>query len=187
MQKRINQRIVILIDFHSLRLVGTAQRWHLGIVLLAVLGDGLVVDMRLEALVEVVCACARNNDGEDEKENGQDGESGQRFPRRQVLFLAGRARDEHADELEKEVAECDEVEDDDNDHANDRLATDPESSGEEEEEGDDQGDGGEGGFELLGVLDDDKELDGEGKEEEEVELEHGNVNLVLMLAEARGK
>lgn len=66
-----------LVNLHSLGLVGAAERWHLSVVWLAVLGDGLVIDMGFEALVEVVCACACNNDGTDKEENGEDGKSGQ--------------------------------------------------------------------------------------------------------------
>ena len=83
----------------------------------------------------------------------------------------------HANELEEEVGERNEVDNDTAYHACNRFAADPEGSSEEQEEGDDQRKGGEDLFNHGRLLYDDKELDCESQEEEEVELEQGNVNL----------
>ena len=133
--------------------------------------------MRLEALVEVVCTHTGHNNGEDKKEDGQDGKGSQGLARWLVVALAPVGGDVHADQLEEEVAHGDEVEDDDDNHAGERLATDPPGGEEEQEEGDGEGSRGETLLEFLGLLDDDKELDCEGEEEEEVELQEGDVNL----------
>jgi hypothetical protein len=169
------------INLHPLARCGSAYRWHLGVVGLAVVLNGLVVDVRLEALVKIVCAHACNNDGENEKENSEDGKGGQRLARGLVVVLAVKVGNVHAHELEQEVGHGDEVDDDDGNHASNRFASDPPSGEEEEEEGDDQGDGSEGEFDRFCVFDDNEELHGEGEEEEEVELEEGDVNLRLLV------
>jgi hypothetical protein len=166
-----------LVDLHSLTWCGPAYRWHLGVVCLAVIFDRLVVDVGLEALAEVVCAHACNDNGEDEEENGEHGEGGQGLARWLVVVLAVQVGNVHADELEQEVRHGDEVHNDDRNHARDGFATDPPRSEEEKKEGDDQGDSGQGEFNGLGVFDDNQKLDGEGEEEEEVELEEGDINL----------
>lgn len=143
------------INLHSLPWCRSAYRWHLGVVRLAVVLDRLVVDVGLEALVEVVCAHARNDDGEDEKENGEYGEGGQRLACRLVVVLAVEIGNVHANELEQKVGHGDEVYDDNGNHAGNRFAADPPGGEEEEEKGNNQGDGGEGKFDRLGVLDDD--------------------------------
>jgi hypothetical protein len=165
-----------LVNLHALRALRALDRRHLGPVGL-VAGRRLFVHVRLQALVEVVCAHARHDNGEEQQQDRQNGEYRQRLARGLVLFLAARARNVHADELEEEVGEGDEVDEDDDNHAGDRLAADPEGGGEEQEEGDDEGDGRQGELDRGGVLDDDEELDGEGEEEEKVKLEQGNVNL----------
>lgn len=77
-----------LINLHSLAWRRTADRGHLRVVCLAVVLDGLVVDVWLEPLVEVVCAHAGNDDGTNEQKDGQDSKGGQRFARRLVVFLS---------------------------------------------------------------------------------------------------
>jgi hypothetical protein len=131
----------------------------------------------LEALAKVVCAHACNDNGEDEKENGEHGEGGQGLARWLVVALAVKVGNVHADELEQEVRHGDEVYHDNRNHARDGLATNPPCGEEEEEEGDGQGDSSKGELNGLGVPNDNQKLDGEGKEEEEVELEESNVNL----------
>lgn len=133
--------------------------------------------MRLEALVKIVCAHARDDNGEDQQHDGENGESSQGLARRLVVFLTVEVGNVHADELEEEVGHGNEVHDDDDNHAGNGLAADPPGGGEEEEEGDDERDSGKSNLDILGLFDDDKELDGEGEEEEEVELEEGDVNL----------
>jgi hypothetical protein len=164
-------RSINLINLHPLSRRRSTDRWHLGVVRLAVVLDRLVVDVGLEALVEVVCAHARNNDCEDEQEDCEHCKSSQRLAGRLVVVLAIQVGNVHADELEQEVAHGNKVNDDNGDHAGNGLATDPPGSEEEEEEGNDQGNGGEGELDRLGVLDHDQELHGEGKEEEEIELQ----------------
>jgi len=137
--------------------------------------------VRLEPLVEVVRAHARDDNGEHEENNGERGKSGERLLGWLVFLLAVEAGNVHADELEEEVAQGDEVDDDDGDHAGDGFAADPPGGEEEQEEGDDEGDGGEGRLNCARVLDDDEELYGEGEEEEEVELEEGDVDLGMLV------
>jgi len=184
---RMNQKVVNfgytkiavcrLVNLHALRSGRPAYRWHLGVVRLAILLDRLVVDVRLEALVEVVCAHAGDNNGEDEQEDGEHSEGSQGLACWLVVLLAVEVGNVHADELEQEVAHGDEVYDDDGDHASDGFTSDPPSGREQEEEGYDQGDGREGSFDWGRLLDDNEELDCEGEEEEEVELEESDVNL----------
>jgi hypothetical protein len=166
-----------LINLHSLPRRRPAYRWHLGVVCFTVVFDRFVVDVGLEALVEVVCAHASNDDGEDKKQNSEYGKGSQGLACWHVIVLAVEVGNVHADELEQEVGHGDKVHDDDSNHAGDRFATDPPCGEEEQEEGDDQCDGGEGEFDRLGVADDDQELHCKCKEEEEVELEQSNVNL----------
>jgi hypothetical protein len=175
------------VNLHPVARWRSANRGHFGVVCLAVVLDGLVTDMGLEALVEVVCAHACNDDCEDEKKNGEDGESSQRLARRLVVVLSVDVGNVHADELEQEVGHGDEVDDDNGDHASHRLATDPPRSEEKEEEGNDQGDGGEGKFNGLGVFDDHEKLHGKGEEEEKVELQEGNVNLILLVMQPKSE
>lgn len=70
-------------------------------------------------------ADARRDDGDDEEQDGKDGEARQRLARWPVVLETRRIGGVHADELEEEVAQSDEVEDDDDDHAGDGLAADP--------------------------------------------------------------
>lgn len=88
----------------------------------------------------------------------------------------------HAYELEEEVRQGDEVDNNNDNHAGDGFATDPECSQEKKNEGDHEGGSGEAKLDLASVLHNNEELDGKGKEEEEIELEKGNVNLRIMLA-----
>lgn len=133
--------------------------------------------MGLQSLVEVVCADARNDNGHEKQDNRQNGKRGQRLAGGLVVFLSVQVRNVHADELEQEIGERDEVDNDATDHACNGLATDPESRREEQEERDDECGGGENFFHRGCLLNHDQELDCERKEEEEVELEQGNVNL----------
>jgi hypothetical protein len=136
--------------------------------------------VRLQALVEVVSADARNNDGHQQQDDSEDGEGSQRLPGRLVVFLSRAVCNVHADELEEEVRQRNEVDNDTGDHAGNRLAADPESSREEQEECYDQSGGGEDNFDCGGLLDDDEELNGEGKEEEEVEFEKRDIDLEVL-------
>jgi hypothetical protein len=172
------------INLHSLAGRRSAYRGHFRVVCLAVILDGLVVDMRFEALVEVVCAHARDNDGHDEKENGEHGESGQRLARRLVVNLAVEIGNVHADELEQKVGHGDEVDDDNGNHTSHRLATDPPGGEEEEEKGNDQGDGGKSKFDCLCVFDHNEKLHSKCEKEEEVEFQKGNVNLITSVMQA---
>jgi hypothetical protein len=167
----------VLINLHPLRRRRSANRWHLRVVILAVVCERRVVNVGLEALVEVVCAHARDDDGKDEEDDGECGEGSQGLLRRLVVLLAVEGGDVHADELEQEVAQGDEVDYDDGDHSGDGLATYPPSGKEQQEEGYDKGGGGECDLDFGRLVDDDEELDCEGEEEEEVELEQSNVNL----------
>ena len=164
-----------LIDFHPLRWRWPAQGGHFVGSLVGL--DGFAVDMGLEALVEVVGAYACRADGDEKEQDGQNGKRGQRLAGGFVVLLADAIGDVHADELEEEVGQGDKVDEDDDNHAGDGFAADPEGGREEKEKGDDEGDAGEGELESFGVVDDDEELNGEGEEEEEVEFEKGNVNL----------
>ena len=175
-----------LINLHSLPRGRSADGWHLGVVCLAVVLDGLVVDMGLESLVEVVRAYACDHDGKNEQENGEHSKGGQRLARRLVVFLAIQVGNVHADELEQEVGHGNEVDDDNSNHAGNRLAADPPGGEEEEEKGDDQGDGGQSELDCLCVLDDDEKLDCKRKEKEEVKLEERNVNLRKSVVYVRG-
>ena len=104
--------------------------------------------MRLQALVEVVGAQACCNNGDDEQEDCENGKGSQRLAGWLVVLLAVCIGDPHSDELEQEVAQGNEVDDDNEDQ-----------------------------FNGLCVFDDDQKLDGEGQKEEEVKLEEGDVNL----------
>ena len=126
--------------------------------------------MRLQSLVEVVCADARNDDSHEEQDDCQNGKRGQRLPGRLVVFLAIKVRDIHADKLEEEVGQRNEVDDNTTDHACNRFAADPESGSEEQEEGDDECGGCEDDFDCGRLLDDNQELDCESQEEEKVKL-----------------
>lgn len=136
--------------------------------------------MGLEALVEVVCAHACDDDGKDKQDDGEHSKGSQGLARWYVVLLAVEVRDVHTDELEQEVAHGDEVDNDDSDHAGNGFAAHPPSGGEQEEEGDNEGDTREGGLDLGSLLNDDEELDSEGEEEEEVELEERDVDLELL-------
>lgn len=133
--------------------------------------------MRLQTLVEIVCADASHDDGDNDQEDGEDGEARQGFAGGLVVIQAGLVGGVHAHQLKQKVRQCAEIDDDDGNHANDRLAPHPKRGEEEEHEGYDQGGSCEALFDGLGVVHDDEELYGEGEEEEEVELEEGDVNL----------
>lgn len=138
--------------------------------------------MGLQTLVEIVRADACNHDGDQHKQDGQDGETRQTLPGRLVILEASGIGGIHSDELEEEIAERDEVDEDDDDHARNGLAADPVGGQEKENEGDGQRGGRQRKLGGGGILDDDKELHGEGEEEEEIELEKSNVNLSQRLA-----
>lgn len=141
--------------------------------------DFALLNVRFEALVEVLRANARGDDGGDQQQDGDDGEDGQGFARWQVLgdFLRV-AFVVHAHEFEDEVGHRGEVDDD-----HDRLADVGFTAGDEggeEEEAYCHWDGDDGEVELeVGEVgaDDDEELHGESKEEEEIEFEEGDVDL----------
>lgn len=173
--------VVQLVDLHPLVGLRSLDRWHLGTVRL-VARHRLLVNVGLQALVEVVCADARNDDGHEKQDDGENGKRCQRLPGGLVVFLAIQIRDIHANELEEEVGECNEVDKDTAYHAYNRFAADPEGSSEEQEEGDDQSKGSENLLDRGCLLDDDQELDCESQEEEEVELEQGNVDLANVRA-----
>ena len=124
-----------------------------------------------------MCADARNDDRDEEQYNRQNGKRSQRLASRLVVLLAQAVCDVHTDELKEEVRQSNKVDNDTDNHAYDRFATHPESGGEEQKEGDDQGRGCEDDFDCRGLLNDDEKLNREGKEEEEIELEKGDVNL----------
>jgi hypothetical protein len=88
----------------------------------------------------------------------------------------------HAYELEEEVRQSDEVDNDNDNHAGDGFATNPECGQEKKNKGDHKGGSGETELDFASVFHDNEELDGEGEEEEEVELEKCNVNLRIMSA-----
>jgi len=165
-----------LVNLHPLVWLRSGYRWHLRAVCL-VARHRLLVDVRLEALVEVVCADARNDNGHEEQDDGQNGKGGQRLAGWLVVLLAVQVCDVHADELEEEVGKRDEIDDDAAHHAGNRFAAHPKGSGKEQEKGDDEGGRSEDDLNRGSLFDDDEELDCEGEEEEEVELEQGNVNL----------
>lgn len=173
--------VVQLVDLHPLVGLRSFDRWHLGTIRL-VACHRLLVNMWLQALVEVVCADARNDDGHEKQDDGENGKRCQRLPGGLVVFLAIQIRNIHANELEEEVGERNEVDKDTAYHAYNGFAADPEGSSEEQEEGDDQGKGSEDLLDRGCLLDDDKKLDCESQEEEEVELEQGNVNLANVRA-----
>ena len=133
--------------------------------------------MRLQALVEVVGAQACCNNGDDEQEDCENGKGSQRLAGWLVVLLAVCIGDPHSDELEQEVAQGDEVDDDNADHTSNGLAADPPRGKEQKKESDNEGGSGEDQFNGLCVFDDDQKLDGEGQKEEEVKLEEGDVNL----------
>lgn len=133
--------------------------------------------MGLEALVEVVCAYTSDNNGKEKEKNGEDSKSSQRLARWPILGLTVKIGNVHANELEQEVAEGNEIENDDGNHASNRLAAHPPSCEEEKEKRDDEGRSSKSQFDSLCVFDDDKELHSEGQEEEEIKLEYGDVNL----------
>ena len=133
--------------------------------------------MGLQTLVEVVRADTRNNDGEEEQEDRENGECSQRLAGWLVVLLAVCIGDPHSDELEQEVAQGNEVDDDNADHTSNGLAADPPRGKEQKKESDNEGGSGEDQFNGLCVFDDDQKLDGEGQKEEEVKLEEGDVNL----------
>lgn len=70
-------------------------------------------------------------DGDDQQQDCEDSKARQRLPCRSVVLQTVSAGSVHANEFEEEVAQCDEVHDDDDDHARDGFATDP-PGGEEE-------------------------------------------------------
>ena len=162
--------VVQLVDLHPLVGLRSFDRWHLGPVRL-VACHRLLVNVWLQALVEVMCADARNDNGHKKQDDGENGKGCQRLPGGLVVFLAIKVRNIHANKLEEEVGERNKVDDDTAYHACNRFAADPESSSEEQEEGDDQRKSSEDLFNHGSLLDDDKELDRESQEEEEVELE----------------
>lgn len=90
--------------------------------------------------------------------------------------------DVHAYELEEEVRQGDEVDSDNDDHAGDGFATDPECGQEKKNKGDHKGGSSKTKLDMASVLYDNEELDGEGEEEEEIEFEKGNINLRTILA-----
>ena len=94
--------------------------------------------MGLQTLVEVVRADTRNNDGEEEQEDRENGECSQRLASWLVVLLAQAVCNVHADELEQKVCKRDKVNDDADDHTNNGLAAHPEGGSEEQEEGDNQ-------------------------------------------------
>ena len=154
-------------------------------MLIIVTAPALAIDVRLQALVEVVSAHASNDDGDNEQQDGEDGEAGERLAGGHVVLEASRARDVHADELEQEVGQGDEVDDDDDNHADDGLTAHPPCGEEEQHKGDGEGGGSQCELNVARVFDDDQELDGKGQEEEKVELEQGNVNLGEAVSKAR--
>jgi hypothetical protein len=88
------------------------------VLLLVVLAGGDVdvavlahAQVRLEALVEVVRAPDRVDDGGHQHGHGDDGEDGERAARRQVVLHPRCVGAVHAEEFEEEVGEGTEVED----------------------------------------------------------------------------
>lgn len=76
--------------------------------LLRVIVSPRLVDMWLQALVEVVCAHASVDNRHQNKDNSDDGEECQRSPRGEVITELGRLV--HPHQLEKEVCQPAEVE-----------------------------------------------------------------------------
>lgn len=149
-----------------------------GLVFVGIL-DFALLDVRLQAFVEVVCAEACGDDGGDQQEDGDDGEDCKSFPCRKILGnFAHVAGVVHANEFEDEVGHGGEV-DDDHDRLADVGFTASDERGEDEETHCDRdGDNGEVELEVGEIgTDDDEELDRESKEKEEIELEKGDVNL----------
>lgn len=164
------------IDLHPCSWRRPADIWHLGARIPFRL-DLPGAHVGLQSLIKIMRTNAGHDNGHEQEQDGQNSKTGQRFTGGLVVLEAGGVGGVHAHELEEEVAKGDEVDDDDEDHARDGLAADPEGGEEEENEGDDERRGGEGLFGFGGIFDHDEELHGEGEEEEEVELEESDVNL----------
>lgn len=124
-----------------------------------------------------MCAEAGHSNGCEQQQNSENSETRQTLPRRFVVLLPVEVGDIHPDKFEEEIGECDEIHQDDDNHARNRLASDPPRSGEEETEGDEERSCREPCFDLGSVVDRDKELNGESEEEKEIELEECDINL----------
>lgn len=147
-----------------------------------------LLDVRLEALVEVSCAQACRYDGSDEQQDRDDGEDGESLAGGEVFVDLGHvARVVHSDELEDEVGHGGEVDDDHDGLAVVGFAAGDEGGEEEETDGDGDRDDGEVELKVGEVrTDDDQELHREREEEEEIELEEGDVDLSVRLATLPG-
>jgi hypothetical protein len=170
------KQIARLVNLHPLAWLRASNRRHLGPVRLVVC-QRLLVDVRLQPLVEVVRADARNDNRKEEQQDRQNRKSCQRLAGRLVVLLALEVRHVHADELEQKVRQSYKVHKDAANHACNGLATHPEGGSEEQEEGDDERSRSEGDLDGGRLFDDDKELNRKGEEEEEIELEECDVNL----------
>lgn len=164
-----------LVNRHPARHLGLhvlkADRVEIG----ALVGTLWLEEVLLEALAKVAHADDGVDDGENDQEDGDDGESGQRPADGHVVLAVSRLVD--ADQLEDEVAQSTEIEDDDGDNAQLVLAAGEVGGADEDGDGDGDGSGGEGVLDDLDVADNDEELNGEAEEKEKVELEEGNVDL----------
>ena len=78
------QRMARSIDHHPSRHLSASDVGQLG-GLFGLFAALLPVDVRLQALVEIVHAHAGVDDGQDDQDQGDDGEEGQRPPGGQVL------------------------------------------------------------------------------------------------------
>lgn len=138
--------------------------------------------MLLQALIKIIRADTGNYNRHQEQQYRKDCKGSQTLSRWLVVLLSEKVGSIHADELEEEIGERDEVDDDDKDHAGDGFAAYPEGGEEQENECYGKSSRCEALLNGLGVVDHDEELNREGEEEEEIELEECNVNLWAELA-----
>lgn len=78
-------------------------------------GDFAFLDMRPQTFTEIGHAHARDGDGDEHEEQGEDGEGGEAVAGGLVVREAGGGSVPHAYELEDEVGRCGEVDEDDED------------------------------------------------------------------------
>ena len=163
------------VDHHPRRDLAGDVGGELGCLLLG--GASLLVDVRLQATVEVVCAHACVDDGDHDQDKSDDGEEGHRGPSGQIE--GGRKRVVHAVQLEAEVGHGGEEEQNDDDHAEGAFPSNEPGTAGQDKDGHGDSDDSEVEFSIMLIRrDNGQELYGETEEEEKIELQQSDENLV---------
>lgn len=163
------------VDHHPRRDLAGDVGGELGCLLLG--GAFLLIDVRLQATVEVVRAHACVDDRDHNQDNSDDGEEGHRGPSGPIE--GGRHRVVHAVQLEAEVGQSGEEEQNDSDHAEGAFSSNEPGTAGQHKDGHGDSNYSEVEFSIMLIRrDNGQELYGETEEEEKIELQQSDENLV---------